>query len=248
MPVDTTLDGILNRRVLIEQPAKGFRVAVDTVLLAAAVPARGGQRALEIGCGVGGAMLALAWMVPGLRIDGIDLQPDLIALCEGNIARNAVQDRVTAACRNVATLEVAGIYDHVLMNPPYHDAARHDVSADPSKRRANADAAGELSVWIAQAARALASDGVLTLIHRADRRAEIEGLLQAQGWVAACLPILPKAGAAPKRILIRAARDLRFLPPWGRPELVLHTAEGRFTPEADALLRDGKALAGANEA
>src|SRR5262245_44110435 len=38
--LDTTEDAILNGRVRLKQPARGYRVNVDTVLLAAAVQAR----------------------------------------------------------------------------------------------------------------------------------------------------------------------------------------------------------------
>ncbi len=39
--METTFDGLLNKRIWLEQPAEGFRIAVDTVLLAAAVPGAG---------------------------------------------------------------------------------------------------------------------------------------------------------------------------------------------------------------
>ena len=35
----------------------------------------------------------------------------------------------------------AGVFDHVMMNPPYHDEARHDVSSNPQKRKANTEKA-----------------------------------------------------------------------------------------------------------
>ena len=36
----TTLDGLLDGRVRLSQPTDGYRVAMDAVMLAAAVPAR----------------------------------------------------------------------------------------------------------------------------------------------------------------------------------------------------------------
>ncbi|MDD2325451.1 MAG: methyltransferase, partial [Alphaproteobacteria bacterium] len=73
----TTVDTLLGKRFEVEQPAEGYRIAVDTLLLAAAVPARGGERVLELGCGVGGAMLALAARVPDVAITGIEVQMDM---------------------------------------------------------------------------------------------------------------------------------------------------------------------------
>ena len=55
------------------------------------------------------------------------------------------------------------------------------------------------------------------------------------------LPLWPKAGVAAKLVLARATKagrgPFRLL-----PGLVLHEADGRFTPAADAVLRDGAAL------
>ena len=67
---DFTEDRILGGRVLLRQPAQGYRVAIDPVLLAAAAPARAGDLVLDVGCGVGAAALCLAARVPGVRAVG----------------------------------------------------------------------------------------------------------------------------------------------------------------------------------
>lgn len=46
-----THDAFLGGRLRVWQPKSGFRAGVDAVLLAAAVPIRGGQSALELGPG-----------------------------------------------------------------------------------------------------------------------------------------------------------------------------------------------------
>ena len=56
MSATITENGYLDGRVRIRQPARGYRAGVDPVLLAASVPARDGQRVLELGCGVGAAL------------------------------------------------------------------------------------------------------------------------------------------------------------------------------------------------
>ena len=55
MEMVPTENGLLGGRVRLLQPARGYRVAVDAVLLAAAVDARSGQHILDLGAGVGAA-------------------------------------------------------------------------------------------------------------------------------------------------------------------------------------------------
>ncbi|MBU6298376.1 MAG: methyltransferase, partial [Alphaproteobacteria bacterium] len=54
-------------------------------------------------------------------------------------------------------------------------------------------------------------------------------------------PLWPKAGMEAKRVIVQvrkgARRPLGFL-----PGLILHEADGRYTPKADAILRDGMGL------
>ena len=54
------MDSLLGGQVALWQPADGYRVAIDTVLLAAAVRVGPGARVLELGSGVGAASLCVA--------------------------------------------------------------------------------------------------------------------------------------------------------------------------------------------
>ncbi|MDE1901551.1 MAG: methyltransferase [Alphaproteobacteria bacterium] len=239
----TTLDGLLNRRVALEQPRSGYRVAVDTVFLAAATPALPGDRLLDMGCGVGGAMLALACRVPGITGIGIDIQPALIDLCRRNIARNDFAAGLSAQIADAANLPTgfAGAFDHVIANPPYHDEASHDAPSDIVKKTANTEKSGDLALWISSAATALKPGGIVTLIHRADRRTDILAVLAHSFGDVEILPLLTKPDTPAKRIILCARK--------GGPSAVrenkgvtLHAADGRYTAEADSVLRDAMPL------
>ena len=57
-PADLSCDAFLDGRIRLWQPVAGYRAATDPVLLAAFVPARPGQRVLDLGCGAGAACAA----------------------------------------------------------------------------------------------------------------------------------------------------------------------------------------------
>jgi tRNA1(Val) A37 N6-methylase TrmN6 len=243
---DLTDDGILGGRLRILQPKTGHRVGHDAVLLAASVPACGGQRAVDLGAGVGAAGLALAARVTALSVTLVDIDQDLVALAAENAQRNGLADRVTAIACDVAAPGHApqpnllpDAVDHVLMNPPFRDPARQQLSPDARRRLAHAGT--DLGRWIATATRLLRPDGMLSLIFAAEGMAEVLGALGEDFGAVAIVPIYPKPGRAAIRILVRAVKGSRA-PIELRPGLVLNTADGRPSREAEAVLRDAAPL------
>src|ERR1700730_17094697 len=99
--METTLDALLNRRVMVEQPKKGFRVALDTLLLAAAVVARPGGKVIDLCWGVGRALMALAVRVHELVVNVLEIQPEIAEMCRRNIARNRFEDRMEVTTGDV---------------------------------------------------------------------------------------------------------------------------------------------------
>ncbi|MHC4448298.1 MAG: methyltransferase, partial [Planctomycetota bacterium] len=85
-----TRDTLLDGRVRLRQPARGYRAAIDPVLLAAAVPTWGGERILDLGCGVGAAALCLLARVPDVEVTGLELQGPVARLAAANAELNGV--------------------------------------------------------------------------------------------------------------------------------------------------------------
>ena len=67
-----TEDRLLDGRIQLRQPERGYRAGLDAALLAAACEAPAGARVLEAGCGVGGALMAAAWRCPGASFVGLE--------------------------------------------------------------------------------------------------------------------------------------------------------------------------------
>jgi tRNA1(Val) A37 N6-methylase TrmN6 len=245
----TSEDAVLGGRLVLRQPLRGHRVGHDAILLAAAVGARAGQTAVDLGAGVGGAGLALAVRVAGLNVALVEIDPELCALAADNARLNRLDDRVRAVAADAENAPAltgaclaAGSADRVLMNPPFNNAQRQNVSPDPRRRLAHAGDPGLLQRWVATAAWLLKPQGVLTLIWRADGLEAVLGALSGQFGSIAVLPVLPRPEAPAIRVLVRVVkggRDVRV----DFAGLVLNDAQGRPATAAEAVLREGGTLA-----
>ena len=69
---ETTEDTLLNGRIRIRQPARGYRVNVDTLLLAAAIETKDGARLMEAGSGVGAGLLSIARRNENVTLVGVE--------------------------------------------------------------------------------------------------------------------------------------------------------------------------------
>ncbi len=239
--MDTTEDTILNGAVSIRQPKDGFRIAIDTVFLAAAVAARPGQRVFEAGAGVGGAALCLAHRVSGLRIAGIDSNSALVSLAGENIRANGMGRAVEIMEGDIAAPlppRIAPPFDHVMMNPPYMEAGHGNAPPDGGKAAANVEGEAGLLPWVDRAHRLLRHKGTLTLIHRADRLDDLLVEIAPRFGDIAIFPLWPKRGRPASRIVLAArkgvASPLRLL-----PGLALHEENGAYTDEAAKILNGG---------
>jgi len=235
-----TEDALLGGRVRLLQPARGYRVAVDAVLLAAAVDAAPGERILDLGAGVGAVGLCVAARLAGCHVVGIELQEALADLAERNANLNGMAGRVRTLVHDLAKPPPAdlGRFDHVVTNPPYLAAAVADPSPDPSKALATVESSADLARWLAVATAAAEPAGTLLIIHRSDRLDEIFGHLGRLGWGDVTVKRLPPAA----RVLVRARRADRPTR-HDAPPLTLHRPDGRYTDEAEAILRHAGALA-----
>ena len=241
---DTTEDRVLDGRVVLRQPVRGYRAGLDAALLAAACDAGPGSRVIEAGCGAGGALLAGAMRRPGALFTGIDRDAGALALARENIALNSLQDRVEAVQGDVAVrFSSLGLepFDAAMTNPPFFDDP--DALRGPAADRRGAWMADDgLEAWIGFLSKAVREGGSITLIHRADRLGDILGLLAPKAGSVQVLPIHPFAAQPAKRVLVRAIKTgkapLRLLPP-----LVLHDREGgKHTAQVEAILRGEAAL------
>jgi tRNA1(Val) A37 N6-methylase TrmN6 len=229
----------LDGRVRVEQPQTGFRSGLDAVMLAAAVPARPGQAALELGAGAGTASLCLAARVPHVTITGVEIAADLAGLAGRNAAVNGMAARVSFAAADIFALppELRRDFDHVFVNPPFHGEGQ--MPPDAARALALNDG-GQLREWMKLGLQRTVSGGYFTAILRVDRLPEALSALPDAG--VSMLPLWPRAGEPAKRVILQVRKGsgaaFALL-----PGLILHESSRAYTPEAQAILRGGAALA-----
>jgi tRNA1(Val) A37 N6-methylase TrmN6 len=231
-----TEDHILGGRVALTQPAKGYRAGLDAALLAAACDAGPGERVIEAGCGVGAVMLAAAMRRPGANFLGVERDLAALALAQRNIRANGVEARVAARLGDVAAMRLETPFDAALCNPPFFDDPRALRGPQPAKRGAHIADDG-LDAWTAFLLGAVRGGGTVTLIHRADRLADLLAGLGAGAGSFQVRAVHPFGDAPASRILVRAVRGgrapLRLLAP-----LILHERGGaKHAPLAESILR-----------
>lgn len=249
MTGDLTRDAFLGGRLMLWQPAVGYRPGVDAVFLAAAVPARAGQTVLELGCGSGTVSLCLAHRVGDLTAMGVERLPEVAALAR----RNAEE---TGLPLSVVDADIAALppqvqqrqFDHVVFNPPYFDR-RESVASQNEQREASMGEATPLSLWVDVAARRLAPGGWMTAIHRPERLTDVLVALSGRLGSVCVQPLQPRVGRDASLVLVRARKDgrapLRLHAPVVIHEGQRHMGEGDdYTPPIVDVLRRGAAFPG----
>ncbi len=135
--------------LVVYQPRKGFRYAMDPFLLAAwslepGRPARVG----DLGSGSGIMALLLARL--GVKACGWDVRPEWIALARRSARESGLE--VDFELADVRTLPASDL-PLALLNPPYLPHGRGACSPDPWKAAARTELNGDLPQLVAAGAR-----------------------------------------------------------------------------------------------
>lgn len=251
-----TDDAFLGDALAILQPAEGYRAGLDAVLLAAACGAMPGDgaRVLDAGAGVGVAGLCVARRLADARVTLVEREPVLADLARRNVERNRLADRVQVIEMDIAaggagvhrararTADIApGAFTHVIANPPYAVQGRGTRPPARLKSVSHQMPGGDLDAWFRFLATLAATDGLVTMIHRADALAILlDGLGQRFGGLRV-LPLYPRAGSPSHRIIVQGRKGSRA-PLMLLPGIPLHGEGNGFLPRIEAVLRHGAAL------
>jgi tRNA1(Val) A37 N6-methylase TrmN6 len=239
-----TQDAILGGRIKLLQPASGYRVGIDPILLAAAASLEAPARVLDLGCGVAAGALCLAQRIPDVAVSGLELQSDLVTLARRNLALNGLEARISIHEGDLLLppAEIAaGGFDLVMANPPFLAAGSATPPATLGRARAHVEADADLAAWVRQSLKLAGAKGRLMMIHRPDRLDDILTLLAGRAGAIVVFPLWPARGQPARRIILSARKD-SAAPLTLAGGLILHQADGRYTAATEAILRGGSAL------
>lgn len=248
-----TCDAFLGERLMLRQPARGYRAGVDAVLLAAAVDCGPGRplRVLDAGAGIGTAGLCLARRCAAVHVTLLELQAPLARLARTNVESNGLAGRVgviEADLLDARALEAAAVaresFDAVIANPPFHEAGTGTASVDAVKATAHAMPREGLDDWMRALAHLTRPGGSMYVIHKAESLSGLLGSCRGRFGGLAVRPIQPRAGAPAIRVIVSGIKGSRA-PLQLRAPFVLHGEGHAFTAAAEAVLRHGAALDGA---
>jgi len=237
-----SIDDFLGGAIKLIQPRDGYRVSMDTVMLAACVPAQAGDRIVEGGVGSAGAALCLARRVPGAIVHGIDIQDDMLSFARRNIDYNKLGGQVSVEKGCITDLSgPEATYDHVMVNPPYLADGKGIRPPDANKGLAHMDSSAALKDWVRFCIHKVKNRGTVSIIYRADRVDEVIAQLYRRVGEIKIMPLWPRLGVPAKRVIIQGRKGTHGTASI-LPGLALHGEVERYTKEAKAILWDGAAL------
>lgn len=240
-PPEFTTDTLLEGRVTIKQPRRGYRVNVDSLLLADfAATGRPAALAVDLGAGVGALGLMLVAVKAARSVALVEAERELVALSRENLARAGGCGAVHACdlARQRLPAELLQHAELVVCNPPFFPTAR-GTPARESARRARS---GELEPFV-RAARTLLSGprARAAFCYPAAQLGELLSNAESVKLVAKRLRFVHARSDNPARLALVELRlakpgGLVVLPPlveWNgraRTEELVRIVAGRFGP------------------
>lgn len=207
---DELTDDALTGSYRVFQRRRGHRYSLDDVLTAweAATTCPTAASTLDLGCGIGSVLLMVAYKLGPARIAGIEAQPISHALCDKNLARNGLADRVKLVRGDFREPEVIARVgtDFALVTgtPPYMPVGTSTPSPDSQRMHARIEVRGGVEAYLAAASKVLAPEGALVVCAEA----------RAPERVLSCAPNLGLAVARRRDVIPRASSKGALFTVW----------------------------------
>jgi len=162
------------------QKQRGHRWSLDDLVTAwVAIRRRDPQavvRVLDLGCGLGSVLLAVAWKLPHAEVVGIEAQLDRAAMGRRSIAFNGVAERcriIDGDLREVVADLGEERFELVTGTPPYFPQGTGTESEKPHAAPCRFELRGGVEEYLAAATRVLAPRGEIVVCTSALERERV---------------------------------------------------------------------------
>jgi len=233
-----TRDHFFNGKIVLNQPASGYRFSIDAVILSHLACPAPGETVLDLGTGCGVIPVMLAFRHPEIRVIGVEIQPSLSRLARRNVADNCLSDRVQIVDKDIGKLllaDIGGPLDWVVTNPPYRKRGSGRINADSQRAVARHELKTDLNTVLRTARRMLRKSGRFFIIYPSVRSIDLLTAMRSTGIEPKCLRMIHAKPASPARLVavtgVKGGRPgIEVGPP-----LVLYHEDGIYTRAVEAM-------------
>jgi tRNA1Val (adenine37-N6)-methyltransferase len=239
-PIESlTEDTFFQGRVLIRQPKSGYRFSLDAPILAFHARPKSGETVVDLGTGCGVVSLLMAWREKNIRVVGVEIQKELAALAEANVAANGMEDRITILHTDIRALSERDLrfpVDRVVSNPPYRRISSGRLNPNSQRAVARHEVSITLSELLHTVKRILKTGGSFFVIYLAERLPDLFGHLEKEGLQPKILRALHSNKSSPAKIcLVEAVKGaqpgIQIDPP-----LFIYDSAGVYSREIQEML------------
>lgn len=161
-----SVDSIWDSSLQIQQSQKGYRFALDAVLLTHFLRIDANEIALEIGCGNGVIPILLSRLKKFQKIVAVEIQSELADLARKNVKRNHAEriEIIHGDAMQLRETLSANSFDLLYSNPPYRKLGSGKLNPSPEKAIARHEIHLKLEDLISVADYYLKPEGRLSVI------------------------------------------------------------------------------------
>ena len=238
-----TSDTLFNGKLIIYQRKRGYRFALDAVLLAGLTRVRPADRILDLGTGCGVIPLVMAHRNLGQRIVGVEIQSDLAGLAQRNVEANGFGNKIEiyeGDFRRISADFRPGSFDLVTSNPPYRRLRSGRLNVDEQQAIARHELKSSLTDVFRTAGTLLGQGGRLSVIYSATRLAHLLVTAHEYHLTPKQLTMIYSDAASEARLVHLECRkgageELRIAPPF-----FIYREDKTYTEAMRLLYEDGQ--------
>ena len=224
------------------QPKKGYRFAIDSVLLASFVrnhTKKRNIRAMDLGAGSGVLSFILNESEKFNEIDALEVQSEYFQMLKTATDLQGVSDHINAVLGDVKQIKqifAGDFYDLVVSNPPFFKADEGKKSNGKLKDGAMRGVETSLSDFVGAASRGLKQGGEFFLILPTVKLFELSELIKQFNFTVEILRFIhPYSDKKSNRVLLKLRKSINstlcVIPP-----LIIYSASQKYTDEIFALI------------